>query len=76
MVEEEAPPADKADDNDKGEEKGEEEKKDDEEANPENTGAKASMDNFLGGKKPNGKSRKCTDCLCLILLVSEKLTVP
>jgi hypothetical protein len=30
-----------------------------------------SFDGFLSGKKPNGKSRRCTDCLCLILIVSS-----
>ena len=28
------------------------------------------FDGFLSGKKPNGKSRGCTDCLCLLMIVS------
>ena len=47
-----------------------EKKQDDDKATPENTEAKATMDNFLSGKKPNGKYRKCTDFLCLLLIVS------
>lgn len=32
-----------------------------------------SFDGFLSGKKPNGKSRRCTDCLCLLLIVSSSI---
>ena len=28
------------------------------------------MDGFLNGKKPNGKARRCTDILCLLMIVS------
>ncbi len=30
-----------------------------------------SFDGFLYGMKPNGKRRRCTDCLCLLMIVSS-----
>jgi len=67
----EAPPAEAppADEGKKGK-KAKKGKKDPNAPDPKNVTQKAPKEfgNFLSGKKPNGKSRKCTDCLCLIML--------
>lgn len=47
-------------------------KKDD--VSPENVDSaadKGKFDGFLDGKRPDGKSRRCTDCLCLLMVVSD-----
>jgi choline transporter-like protein 2/4/5 len=60
---EKEPAAEGSDDKEKG--------KDD--VSPENVEQAADVkqfDNFLSGYKPDGKRRKCTDCLCILMLVA------
>ena len=60
-------PAEEKNDDKKGDKK--DVKKDDSPENVEQDADKKQFDGFLSGKKPNGKSRRCTDCLCLIMVV-------